>query len=78
MTICWTNRRPAAGWPAIHRLEGPSTALIAGDALIASSWRQIARSGPDSVDDLATALAEMCAGQALEDELRWDGAATAG
>ncbi|MET0863394.1 MAG: polyprenyl synthetase family protein [Nakamurella sp.] len=65
------------GVPAIHRLEGPSTALIAGDALIAGSWQRIARSGPDSVDDLATALADMCAGQALEDRLRWDDNAAA-
>jgi heptaprenyl diphosphate synthase len=66
------------GVPAIHRLEGPSTALISGDALIAVSWRQIARSGPDSVDDLATALSDMCAGQALEDRLRWNAGAPAG
>src|ERR1700712_3022848 len=66
------------GVPAIHRLEGPSTALISGDALIAVSWRQIARSGPDSVDDLATALSDMCAGQALEDRLRWNAGAQAG
>ncbi|MEP6559644.1 MAG: polyprenyl synthetase family protein [Nakamurella sp.] len=66
------------GVPAIHRVEGPSTALIAGDALIACSWQRIARSGPDAVDDLATALAEMCAGQALEDKLRWDGTAQVG
>ncbi len=66
------------GVPAIHRLEGPSTALISGDALIAVSWRHIARSGPDSVDDLATALSDMCAGQALEDRLRWNGNAQAG
>ncbi len=64
------------GVRAVHRHEGASTAVIAGDAMIALSWRAIAADGPDSVDDLGAALLEMCQGQALEEQLRFD--ATAG
>lgn len=60
------------GVPAVHRAEGTSTAIIAGDALIAQSWRSIARSGPDDVEDLADALADMCSGQELETRLAFD------
>lgn len=59
------------GVPAIHRLEGLPAAVIAGDALIAQSWMLIAQAGRESVEDLATALADMCAGEALEDQLKF-------
>lgn len=60
------------GVPAVHRTEGIPTAIIAGDALIAQSWRAIARCGPVDVEDLADALADMCAGQELEASLAFD------
>ncbi len=63
------------GVRAVHRHEGASTAVIAGDAMIALSWRAIAGSGPDAVDDLGAALSEMCQGQALEEQLRFDATA---
>jgi geranylgeranyl pyrophosphate synthase len=65
------------GVRAVHRHEGASTALIAGDAMIALSWRTIATDGPAAVADLADALSEMCRGQALEEQLRFDPGATA-
>lgn len=60
------------GVPAVHRAEGPPTAIIAGDALIAQSWRAIAPCGPLDVEDLADALADMCTGQELEAQLAFD------
>ncbi|MEJ7650472.1 MAG: polyprenyl synthetase family protein [Nakamurella sp.] len=63
------------GVPAVHRAEGIPTAIIAGDALIAQSWRAIARCGPADVEDLADALADMCSGQELEAALAFDPAA---
>ncbi len=65
------------GVRAVHRHEGASTAVIAGDAMIALSWRAIAGEGPGAVDDLGAALSEMCRGQALEEALRFDATATA-
>ena len=62
---------------AVHRHEGMGTAVIAGDAMIALSWRTIAATGAENVDDLASALAEMCEGQALEERLRFDPSASA-
>ncbi|MGS0687323.1 polyprenyl synthetase family protein [Nakamurella sp. GG22] len=62
---------------AVHRHEGMGTAVIAGDAMIALSWRTIAATGAENVDDLAAALAEMCEGQALEERLRFDPSASA-
>src|SRR3954453_293919 len=47
------------GGLAVHRHEGMGTAVIAGDAMIALSWRTIATTGAQNVDDLAAALAEM-------------------
>jgi geranylgeranyl diphosphate synthase type I len=63
------------GVAAVHRAEGLLTAVIAGDALIAQSWRMIARSGPDDAEDLADALADMCSGEELEAALAFDPAA---
>ena len=63
------------GVRAVHRHEGASTAIIAGDAMIALSWRTIAGHGADAVDDLGAALSEMCQGQALEEQLRFDATA---
>lgn len=60
------------GVPAVHRAEGMPTAVLAGDALIAQSWRAIARCGPVDVEDLADALADMCTGQELEAQLTFD------
>lgn len=63
------------GVPAVHRAEGLPTAVIGGDALIAQSWRSIARADADDVEDLAEALADMCTGQELEAGLAFDPAA---
>lgn len=60
------------GVPAVHRAEGLPTAVIGGDALIAQSWRSIARADADDVEDLADALADMCIGQELEAALSFD------
>ncbi len=60
------------GVVAVHRLEGLPTAVIAGDALIAQSWRLIARCDAEDVEDLADALADMCAGEELEAGLSFD------
>lgn len=62
---------------AVHRHEGMGTAVIAGDAMIALSWRTIAATGAENVHDLAAALSEMCEGQALEERLRFDPSASA-
>lgn len=59
------------GVPSVYRHEGQSAAVIAGDALIAQSWRMIARCQPGDVEDLADALADMCAGEALQEQLRF-------
>lgn len=63
------------GVAAVHRAEGINTAVIAGDALIAQSWRAIAGSGSADVEDLADALADMCSGEELEAALAFDPAA---
>ena len=60
------------GVAAVHRAEGLSTAVIAGDALIAQSWRHVARCDAADVEDLADALADMCAGEELEAGLSFD------
>ncbi len=59
------------GVVAIHRREGMSSAVIAGDALIAMSWRTIAAADPANSADLAAALLAMCDGQAQEESLRF-------
>lgn len=58
------------GVAAIHRREGMPSAVIAGDALIALSWRTIATCDPASSIDLGDALFAMCEGQSREDSLR--------
>lgn len=63
------------GVPAVHRAEGMGAAVIGGDALIAQSWRSIARADADDVEDLADALADMCTGQELEAGLSFDATA---
>lgn len=62
------TRRGAA---TINAAEGVGAAIIAGDALIAQSFRLIAGTGRECVEDLADALAEMCSGQTLEDRLKF-------
>lgn len=59
------------GVVTVHRREGVSAAVIGGDGLIAQSWRLIAQAGRDDVEDLAAALTDMCAGESLEDQLRF-------
>ena len=59
------------GVAAIHRREGMPAAVIAGDALIALSWRMIATCGGASAVDLGAALIAMCDGQNQEDALRF-------
>lgn len=59
------------GVAAIHRREGMPAAVIAGDALIALSWRVIAACGGASAVDLGGALSAMCDGQYQEDALRF-------
>lgn len=59
------------GVVAVHRQEGPGAAVIVGDALIALSWQLIATAHRSDILDLAQALAKMCAGQALEEQLRF-------
>lgn len=59
------------GVTAIHRREGRGAAVLAGDALIALSWRAIAACGPVGAADLGSALLAMCDGQCREDELRF-------
>ena len=60
------------GVAAVHRAEGLPTAVIAGDALIAQSWRYVARCDAADVEDLADALADMCTGEELEAALAFD------
>ena len=57
------------GVVTVHRREGVSAAVIGGDGLIAQSFRLIAQAGRDDVEDLAAALTDMCAGEALEEQL---------
>lgn len=59
------------GEATINAVEGAGAAIIAGDALIAQSFRLIAGAGRECVEDLADALAEMCSGQTLEDRLKF-------
>lgn len=63
------NSATRRGAPALHRKLGSSSALIAGDALIALSWQLIAESGSQNAMDLGAALSAMCEGQALEEAL---------
>jgi geranylgeranyl pyrophosphate synthase len=67
------------GVVAIHRREGMPAAVIAGDALIALSWRLIAACDGACAVDLAGALSAMCDGQNQEDALRfrWDATSSA-
>lgn len=57
------------GLPSLHRSKGPSSAILAGDALIALSWQYVSGCGADNSRDLGAALSAMCEGQALEEEL---------
>lgn len=59
------------GVAAIHRREGMPAAVIAGDALIALSWRVIAGCDGPSAVDLGSALFAMCDGQNQEEALRY-------
>ena len=65
------NSDTRRGVAAIHRREGMPAAVIAGDALIALSWRVIAACDGASAVDLAGALSAMCDGQNQEDAIRF-------
>lgn len=65
------NADTRRGVAAIHRREGMPAAVIAGDALIALSWRVIAACDGASAVDLGAALLAMCDGQSQEEELRY-------
>lgn len=66
------NAATRRGVPAIHQNLGSSSALIAGDAMIALSWQYIAESGAQNAGDLGAALSAMCEGQALEESLTYN------
>lgn len=59
------------GVPTINGKEGPSVALLAGDLLIALAGRLASAAGGPIRALLDEALAELCAGQALEAENRY-------
>lgn len=64
------------GVPTVHAVEGLGTAVVTGDVLIAASFVVASRIGPTAPADLAATLADLCAGQQLEDRLRFDVSAT--
>lgn len=59
------------GVGTVHEVEGPSTAILTGDALIAQAWRLVAPAGPAG-GDLADALADMCSGEQRQALLAFD------
>lgn len=59
------------GVGTVHEVEGPATAILAGDALIAQSWRLVAAAGA-ACGDLADALADMCSGEQRQSLLAFD------
>lgn len=59
------------GVGTVHEVEGPATAILAGDALIAQSWRMVAPAGAAG-GDLADALADMCSGEQRQSLLAFD------
>lgn len=65
------NSAVRRGVATVHRQEGPGTAIVGGDALIARSWLLAAGGDPAQPADLGHALAQMCEGQLLEDRLRY-------
>jgi octaprenyl-diphosphate synthase len=58
--------------PAVSALEGPATAVITGDFLIAAAQTAALDVGPAAVADSVSALGSLCIGQAREEQLRWD------
>jgi geranylgeranyl pyrophosphate synthase len=65
------------GVPTINAAEGLSTAIVAGDALIAAAMSLATQAGREAVALMASTLAALCAGQAAEEALRFDTNATA-
>lgn len=54
------------GIPTIHAKEGPDTALMAGDYLLARACGLAASVGSKAVEIIAEAIMELCEGQAQE------------
>jgi heptaprenyl diphosphate synthase len=60
------------GVPAVSALEGTATAVVAGDLLIAAASILASRVSQQSGLVIAGTLVELCRGEALEDQLRFD------
>ncbi|UQX86856.1 polyprenyl synthetase family protein [Jatrophihabitans telluris] len=68
-----TTRRGVA---TINAQEGTSTAIVCGDVLIAAAMGLAADVSTSAAAVMAQTLADLCAGQALEETLRFDVSAT--
>jgi heptaprenyl diphosphate synthase len=64
------------GVATINAREGLSTAIVAGDALIAGAMRLAAGVSSRASSVVADTLARLCVGQAAEEALRFDATAT--
>lgn len=60
------------GVPAVSALEGTATAVVAGDLLIAAASMLAGRVSQQSGLVIARTLVELCRGEALEEQLRFD------
>jgi geranylgeranyl pyrophosphate synthase len=60
------------GVPAVSALEGTATAVVAGDLLIAAAALLAGRVSQQAGLVVARTLVELCRGEALEEQLRFD------
>ena len=66
------------GRPTVNALEGPETAVLGGDLCIGTALRLAAAGGGGAAARLAATLVELCGGQALEAQSRFDPHVTVG
>ena len=65
------------GVATVSACEGPATAVLTGDFLIAAAQTAALEVGPGAVAATVSALAQLCIGQAGEDDHRYDMTTTA-
>lgn len=64
------------GVDTINAFEGTATAIVSGDVLIAAALGLAGEFGNQAVGILTQTLSALCAGQAIEEQLRYDVSAT--
>jgi octaprenyl-diphosphate synthase len=60
------------GQPSVHARAGLAAAVITGDLLIAVAFSLVSGRTANATSILAQALADLCRGESLEDDLRFD------